>query len=169
MTVSSVSSTTNPYYQSVNQTSFKQRQQDLQALSSALQSNDLTSAQTAFATLQQNVQGTTQTSQTSQTNQPFGQNTQANTDYQSLQSALQSNDLAGAQKAFSSLTQDLQSGAGQVRGHHHHHHHGGNANAASTGSSNSGSTPSSSTPSATANPLLAVTAQSDVSNLDAVA
>ena len=45
----------------------------------------------------------------------------ASQDFQNLASALQTGDLAGAQQAYTQLTQDLQS-AGQIRAHHHHHH-----------------------------------------------
>ena len=59
-----------------------------------------------------NVTGTSQTGQSS----PLRQ------DIQTLQSALQANDLAGAQKALTSFQHDLQQ-ADQA--HHYRHHHGG--------------------------------------------
>jgi len=40
-------------------------------------------------------------------------------DFQALGSALQSGDVAGAQKAFAGLQQEIQ----KAHGHHHHHHH----------------------------------------------
>ncbi len=47
----------------------------------------------------------------------------ASQDLQNLASALQTGDLAGAQQAYTQLTQDMQSTTGQTRAHHHHHHH----------------------------------------------
>jgi hypothetical protein len=61
-------------------------------------------------------------------NQPFGNNSQANTDYQSLVGALQTGNLSNAQKAFSSLQTDLQAAQTSTKtggGHHHHHGSGG--------------------------------------------
>ena len=50
---------------------------------------------------------------------PSSQTSQAGSDFKALAAALQSGDLAGAQKAFAALQGDTQA----VRGHHHHHHH----------------------------------------------
>jgi hypothetical protein len=111
--ISSVSSATNPY-QTTNQNGFGQIFKDFKAVGSALQTGDLSTAQSALATFQQDLQGNSQTS----ANQPFGKNSQANSDYQSLASALNSGDLAAAQKAFASLQTDLKAAH---RGHHHHH------------------------------------------------
>ena len=111
-TISSVSSTTNPY-QTANQNGLTQFIQDFNSLGSALQSGDVSTAQSALATFQQDLPGNSQT----QTNQPFGKNSQANTDYQNLTAALQSGDLNGAQKAFASLQTDLKA---THKGHHHH-------------------------------------------------
>jgi len=78
---------------------------DLAAISSALQNGDLSGAQKAFATLQQDL-GTTSTQNTSATS---GNSTATSgTDLTSLGNALQSNDLSGAQNAFATLMQDLQ-------------------------------------------------------------
>jgi hypothetical protein len=80
-----------------------------------------TRAQQAFAALQKdrssspNVTSVTGTSQT-------GQSSPLRQDIQTLQSALQANDLAGAQKALTNFQHDLQQ-AGQA--HPHRHHHGG--------------------------------------------
>jgi len=119
MTVSGVCASTNNY-QSTVQSHFKQRQQDFQNLADALQAGNLQGAQQAFAALQQDrsssprVAGVTGTSQA-------GQSSPIRQDIQTLQSALQANDLAGAQKAFTTFQQDL-----QQTGHtHHRHHHGG--------------------------------------------
>ena len=52
----------------------------------------------------------------------FKQRTQ---DFTALQNALQSGDLADAQKAFASFQQDIK-GSGQASGRHHHHGAGQN-------------------------------------------
>jgi hypothetical protein len=111
--ISAISSATNPY-ETTNQNGFGQTLQDFKAIGSALQSGDVTTAQNALTTFQQDLQGNSQTS----SSQPFGKNSQANTDYQNLTSALQSGDLSGAQKAFTSLQSDLKA---VHKGHHHHH------------------------------------------------
>jgi hypothetical protein len=71
---------------------------DLTAIGDALQKGDLTGAQTAFATLQQDL-GTTNAQNATAT---------SGTDLTTIGNALQSNDLAGAQNAFAKLMQDLQ-------------------------------------------------------------
>jgi len=100
--------------------------QDLQAIGSALKSGDLSTAKSALATFQQAlataVQGTPGNSQTLLT-QPFGKNTQANTDYQSLVNALKSGDAASAQKAFSSLQTDIKAAWSAQKAYHAHHQH----------------------------------------------
>jgi hypothetical protein len=111
--ISSVSATTTPYQPS-SQADFSTSIQDFNAIGSALQSGDLSNAQTAVATFQQSLQANSQTS----TDQPFGKNSKANNDFQSLTRAIQSGDVAAAQKAFSNLQTDLK----VVRKGHHHHH-----------------------------------------------
>lgn len=137
MTVSGINAST-PAYQPRIQSTFKQGAQDFKTLQSALKSGDLSGAQQAFASLQQDLQGPSQTTpstaaSTNQTN-PIGNA------FQALQSALQSGDLSGAQSAFASLQQNLQS----VSGAHHarRHHHQSQSSGAST-------SPSQSTPSST--------------------
>jgi ribosomal protein S20 len=121
--ISSLSATTSTD-PTANQIPMSQLVQSFKAVSSALQSGDLSSAQSAFSTFQQALQGNSSAASA----QPFGKNSQANTDYQSLTSSLQSGNLASAQKAFTSLKNDLQStSAGGTtqsahKGHHHHHH-----------------------------------------------
>jgi hypothetical protein len=110
--ISSVSPTTNLYS---NQAGFSQSFKDLKDIGSALQSGDLSTAQSALSTFQQQLQGSSSAS----SSQPFGSNAQANKDYQSLSTALQSGDTKGAQQAFASLKTDLKSA--QKGGHHHHH------------------------------------------------
>jgi hypothetical protein len=80
---------------------------DLNTLATALQSGDLTGAQKAFATLQQDMQNTGQTQSAQQTSQT----SQQNNDFNTLAKALQSGDLTGAQQAFTSLMQDAQTAA----------------------------------------------------------
>jgi len=115
---------------------------DLAAVGSALQSGDLSGAQSAFTTLTQDLQGTqqsqgtqrtyghhhhhhhgssqaTDSSQTSNTSsQASGTSSQTgstslSTDLAAVGSALQSGDLSGAQNAFSKLMQDLGTGKAQ--------------------------------------------------------
>ena len=125
--VNSVSWANSPY-QATNQSSFAQFIKDFKAIGSALQSGDVSSAQSALATFQQDLQGNSQASAT----QPFGKNSHANTDYQSLTSALQSGDLAAAQKAFASLQTDLKA----AHKTHHHHHHGSSTTPPTTPANN---------------------------------
>jgi hypothetical protein len=123
MTVSSVFSATS-LYQPENQALFQQQAQDFNTLASALQSGNLSTAQSAFTSWQQDLTSIAPPNQQStQQSQPFGSNSQANSDFQSLSSALQSGDISSAQQAFANLKQDLQS-SGSVRGHHHHHRTG---------------------------------------------
>jgi hypothetical protein len=96
---------------------------DLEAIGSKLKSGNLSAAQTALSTFQQNVQG----------NPPFGMNSQANMDYQNLMADVQSGDLPAAQKNFDRLQTDLKpekattkSGSG---GQHHHSSEAGAATA----------------------------------------
>ena len=124
--ISSASSTTNPY-QATNLNAFTQFVNDFNAIGSALQSGNLSDAQSALATFQQDLPGNSQTS----TNPPFGNNSQANTDYQSLVSALKSGNLSDAQKAYASLQNDLQ-GAEAGKTHRHHHHHNGSSDSDTT-------------------------------------
>jgi hypothetical protein len=130
--ISSVASATNPY-QTTNQTSYGQSFKDFQAIGSALQSGNLSAAQSALAAFQQNLQSnppsaasSSSSSSTAATSGPFGSNTQANTDLQSLTSALQSGNTAQAQQAFTSLQTDLK---GSQKTHHHHHRSGATSGA----------------------------------------
>jgi hypothetical protein len=75
----------------------------LQAVSSALQSGNISAAQSALAKFQKQLQGNSPTS----SSQPFGNNSQANSAYQSLVSSVQSGNLSDAQQALSSLKTDL--------------------------------------------------------------
>jgi len=125
--ISSVSSS-NPAYQNYNASNVKQTIQDFQAIGNALQSGDVSTAQSALTTFQQALSNSSNSQ--SSTSQPFGKNSQANTDYQSLVSSLQSGNLTTAQQAFTSLQKDLKP---VHKGHHHHH--GSSTTTASTANS----------------------------------
>jgi len=125
MTVSGISSITNPYqtYQTTGQNNFAQFLQDLQSIGSALQSSNLNGAQSAFAQLQQLLPNSSTSNQTQN-----GQQNPIATDMNALSSALSSNNVSDAQAAYAKLQQDMQA----VQGHHHHHHH--NVSASDPGS-----------------------------------
>ena len=78
---------------------------DLAAISSALQNGDVSGAQKAFTTLQQDLGNSNSTQTTAAT---------SGTDLTSLGSALQSGDLNQAQNAFATLMQDLQNSIGTL-------------------------------------------------------
>jgi hypothetical protein len=117
-TIAGVASTTNSH-QTADQNGFAQIIKDFNSMGRALQSGQVSTAQTALSAFQQDLQGNARTS----ASQPFGNNSQANTDYQSLVGALQSGDLSSAQKAFASLKTDLNAAQTSTktarRGHHH--------------------------------------------------
>jgi hypothetical protein len=139
--ISSVSPVTNPY-QPNYQAGYGQMVQNFNAIGSALQAGDLTTAQSALTTFQQALPGSSSTS----ASQPFGKNSQANTDYQSLTSSLQSGNLASAQKAFTSLQKDLKPAQTTQAAHKgHHHHHSASATAATPAATTTSSTTNSST------------------------
>ena len=69
-------------------------------------------AQTALTAFQQDIQNNPQSPLATALSDP---NSQVSKDLQTLQTALQSNDVSGAQTAFAALKQDLKS-------LHHHHH-----------------------------------------------
>jgi len=101
--ISGLSSAANPYLTSAIQTSLGQTLKDYQAIGSALQSGNLSTAKTALTAFQHDFPAALQ----SAASQPFGKNSQANMDYQNLTSALNSGNLTAAQKAFTSLQGDL--------------------------------------------------------------
>ncbi len=94
-------------------TTYKQTKADFQAIAAALQSGDVTQAQTAFAQLQKDNPRLAQ----ALSSDPSSTDSPRIADLKSLASALKSGDLAGAQKAFGQLQQLAQTG-----GKHHHHH-----------------------------------------------
>ena len=117
MSISSVSNANSLYqtYQSSNPAGTSQFLQNLSSLGTALQSGDTSSAQSALTTLQQSLPTSAQNS-----NQPFGNNSQANSAYQNLVSDVQSGNLTSAQNDLSQLQTHLKSGHA-----HGGHHHGG--------------------------------------------
>jgi hypothetical protein len=86
---------------SQQQNPFRQIRQDFNQLASALQSGDLSGAQSAFSSLQQLLQGR-------QSNASSNGPSTIQTDFASLGQALQSGDLNQAQNVFSQLQKDLQ-------------------------------------------------------------
>jgi len=123
MTVSNVSSVTNTT-PAANASWYQQQFQDFKALASALQSGDLSGAQSAFSSWQSDLQSIAPSNAQSQVqDQPFGSNTKANSDFQALSSALQSGDISGAKQAFANLKKDVQSANGAKGAHRGHHHH----------------------------------------------
>jgi hypothetical protein len=114
MDVSSISGS-----QSTWQTLFQQQKTDWQSLSNALQSGDLSGAQQAFSSLQ-NDRTQLKSLFQSQNGQNSSQGT-LQTDLQNLATALKSGNLSDAQAAFATLQQDIKA----LKGGHHHHHHGG--------------------------------------------
>jgi len=155
--ISSVSSGVNPY-QNNPSNGFSAIRKDLNALGSALQSGDLSGAQTAFSSLQTDFQNRPQPPSASGATGSTGSASSTNPiqkDLQAVQTALQSGDVDGAKTAFDKLKTDLQ----QVRGHHGHHHGGGkppvssdSPDSAQSGSSSTSTT--SSTSSSTTDSLL---------------
>jgi DNA-binding FadR family transcriptional regulator len=104
-----------------SQDSYKKQRADFQSLASALQSGDLSSAQQAFAQLQQDNPRLANALNSASSDS----DSTRLTDLKSLSSALQSGDVSGAQQAMAQLQQDGQTA--QVGGHHHHHHHAATA------------------------------------------
>lgn len=131
-TISSLNSTANPV-QTTSQGGIAQVAQNFQAIGAALQSGDVATAQSALTSFQKALQGSSQSNSQTSSSQPFGKNSQANTDYQKLTSALQSGNLSTAQQAYASLQNDLKSTAATKSAHKgHHHHHSSNATSSTT-------------------------------------
>lgn len=95
------------------QNPFRQIKQDFNQLASALQSGNLSDAQSAYASIQQLLQAQ-QNSSNSNTSST-GSNT-LQTDFAALGQALQSGDLTQAQSAFSQLQSDFQAGRRSTTG-----------------------------------------------------
>ena len=136
MSISGISSDPT-VYQNYGSSASQQIRKDFTALKTSLTTGTLSDAQTAFATLMQDMQAA------GQSGQQTGANSQFSTDLAAIGTALKSGDLSGAQKAFATLQQDMQQaqqtqGGGQQahKTHHHHHHHGGGAQNAQSSTSN---------------------------------
>ena len=106
-------------------------QTDFSALGKALQSGNITDAQTAYAKLQSDLQTQKQGQQSTTTASGASA---VQKDFESLSQALQSGNITDAQTGFTKLQNDLQSLAGSG---HHHHHHGGGTNSGTGGSGSS--------------------------------
>jgi len=117
---------------------FQQIKTEFQQLGQALQSGNLTQAQSDFTTLSQNLSSASQSSATS-TSAATGNNAVAQA-FAQLGQDLQSGNLQGAQQDFTNLQQDLQQNSSQqVAGHHGHHHHHAESSQSSSSSSSSSS------------------------------
>jgi len=118
MSIDAISS--NPYQTNETQANYQQMRNYFEQLGQALQSGDLSGAQNAFSSLQQQLPSSSVNQ--SQTTQQNSQST-FTTDMNALGQALQSGDLSKAQDVFSKLQQDMKA---VQNGHHHHHHHKAN-------------------------------------------
>jgi hypothetical protein len=96
----------------------QKRSTDFSTLSSALGSNNLPGAQSAFATLQQDAQQVPVTPSSAQTPQQASAVQKVKSDAQTLATALSTSNLGAAKSAFASLKQDS---ANAPIGHHHFH------------------------------------------------
>ena len=122
MSVQGISASTNRYATNT-QNSSSSLSGDFKALITAIQSGDLSGAQSAFSQIQ-GLLGSNTSVQPASSSQSSGSQTQFSVDFAALGNALQSGDMSGAQDALKKLGQDLQSTG---KAHHHHHHHGGSA------------------------------------------
>ena len=102
----------------------QQFQKEFQRLGQALQSGNLSAAQSDFATLQQT---SSSPSASASTSSPIAQA------FSQLGKDLQSGNLSAAQQDFSKIQQATQSQSPQA--HHHHHHHGGGGGGSSSSQS----------------------------------
>lgn len=105
-----------------------QIKQDVQSLSTALQSGDLQTAQKSYGDLQKLLQGNGSISQASTKTTPSGPLGAIKADFQQLGTDLQSGDLAAAQKDYAQLATDSskiveqpQGGPQRAGGHHENH------------------------------------------------
>ena len=124
MSISAVSASSNSsqnYWSKGTNSIGQQFKQDLQDLSQALQSGDLSGAQQAFSVLQQLMPNVSSSDSQQQNLQPITGTSSINTDLSALTQAIQSGNQTDTQTDLSKLTQDLQSVGG--KGHHHRHYH----------------------------------------------
>jgi hypothetical protein len=117
------------------QADYQQSQNTFQQLTQALQSGNLTAAQSAFSALTQKAPPPAANANTST---PSSSNPMA-ADFQALGQALQSGNLTGAQAAFTKLQSDAQAAQGAQSTHKHHHHHGNDDSSSTTGSASTSS------------------------------
>jgi hypothetical protein len=122
MSISSVSGSYNPYQSSQVNSTFQQTKTDFQNIGSALQSGNLSSAQSAFNGLQQLLQANQPAGSAASSTASSSSNPLSN-DLASLGNALQSGNLNSAKAAYQKLQQDMQSTASTQ--HHHHHRSAG--------------------------------------------
>jgi hypothetical protein len=120
MTISNVGSATSTP-PAASQNTFTQSFNDFKSIGTSIQSGDLTTAQNALTAFQSDLQNTTGKNPVSQL---FSNNSKLGDDLTSLQTALKSNNAAGAQSAYKTLVQDMQGAMKtQAPQRHHHHHH----------------------------------------------
>jgi len=93
-------------------------QQKIQQLGQALQSGNLSAAQSDFATLQASFSQPATTAGSTSTGSTSNPVAQA---FNQLSTDLQSGSLSAAQKDFSTVQQDLQNNLSSNHFHHHHH------------------------------------------------
>lgn len=118
-----------------NPSAFQQIKSEFQQLGQALQSGNLTQAQSDFATLSQNLSAVAQSRGVTT---PATNNSPAAQAFAQLGQDLQSGNLQGAQQDFTNLKQDAQrSSSQQVGVHHGHHHHHAESSQSSSSSSSS--------------------------------
>jgi hypothetical protein len=104
--------------------SMQQSRQAMQQLGQDLQSGNLASAQTDFASFQQLLpQAGSSSSSTSSSTSQTSSNT-ISQEFNQLGQDLQSGNLSAAQKDYAAIQQSEQN-QNQTQTHHHHHHHGG--------------------------------------------
>jgi hypothetical protein len=122
----SISGISNSYNQLQLNAATNPYQQQFQQLSNALQSGNLSAAQSDFATLQQAFsQSSSTTPSTSATSTSASVTNPIAQAFSQLGSDLQSGNLSAAQKDFSTVQQDIQSQSGSGSRVRHHHSHGG--------------------------------------------
>jgi hypothetical protein len=142
MSIDSVNSNTAAYQppppNGVNGQQGGQIGQDFKALAKALSSGSLSDAQTAFASIQTDMQNGPGGSASSSTSSTGSSGSSSSTNpLQALAAALKSGNLQDAQQAFAALQQG-------GKGHHHHHKGSGASSSDPTSSTNGSSTSSSS-------------------------
>ncbi len=114
MSISALSSSLIADVSQQRQNPFQEIKQDFQQLASALQSGDLSGAQSAYSNIQQLLGANSGSSSNTTSSNTASPNTSASgsstlqTDFAALGQALQSGDLSTAQSAFSQLQSDVQ-------------------------------------------------------------